>query len=154
MRAVLSLGSNLGNSAEILSSAAEALNEVSEVIAFSSFYQTRPVGGPPQPDFINAVIIIETNLEPEELLLVAQAIEGAHGRERNENTVKWGPRFLDIDLIKCDEMLINSPDLTIPHPRAHEREFVLRPWNEIDPAATLPGFGAISRLLESGQFSE
>ena len=154
MRAVLSLGSNLGNSAEILSSAAEALNEVSEVIAFSSFYQTRPVGGPPQPDFINAVIIIETNLEPEELLLVAQAIEGAHGRERNENTVKWGPRFLDIDLIKCDEMLINSPDLTIPHPRAHEREFVLRPWNEIDPAATLPGLGAISRLLESGQFSE
>jgi 2-amino-4-hydroxy-6-hydroxymethyldihydropteridine diphosphokinase len=154
MRAVLSLGSNLGNSAEILSSAAEALNEVSEVIALSSFYQTRPVGGPPQPDFINAVIIIETNLEPEELLLVAQAIEGAYGRERNESTVKWGPRFLDIDLIKCDEMLVNSPDLTIPHPRAHEREFVLRPWNEIDPAATLPGFGAISRLLESGQFSE
>ena len=154
MRAVLSLGSNLGNSAEILSSAAEALNEVSEVIALSSFYQTRPVGGPPQPDFINAIIIIETNLEPEELLLVAQAIEGAHGRERNENTVKWGPRFLDIDLIKCDEMLINSPDLTITHPRAHEREFVLRPWNEIDPAATLPGFGAISPLLESGQFSE
>lgn len=154
MKAVLSLGSNLGNSAEILSSAAEALNEVSEVIALSSFYQTRPVGGPPQPDFINAVVIIETNLEPEELLLVAQAIEGAHGRERNENSVKWGPRFLDIDLIKCDEMLINSPDLTIPHPRAHEREFVLRPWNEIDPAATLPGFGAISQLLESGQFSE
>lgn len=154
MRAVLSLGSNLGNSAEILSSAAEALNEVSEVIALSSFYQTRPVGGPPQPDFINAVIIIETNLEPEELLLVAQAIEGAHGRERNENTVKWGPRFLDIDLIKCDEMVINTPDLTIPHPRAHEREFVLRPWNEIDPAATLPGLGAISRLLESGQLSE
>ena len=154
MRAVLSLGSNLGNSEEILSSAAEALNEVSEVIALSSFYQTRPVGGPPQPDFINAVIIIETNLEPEELLLVAQAIEGAHGRERNENTVKWGPRFLDIDLIKCDEMLINTPDLTIPHPRAHEREFVLRPWNEIDPAATLPGLGAISRLLESGQLSE
>ena len=154
MRAVLSLGSNLGDSAEILSSAAEALNEVSEVIALSSFYQTRPVGGPPQPDFINAVIIIETNLEPEELLLVAQAIEGAHGRERNENTVKWGPRFLDIDLIKCDEMLVNSPDLTIPHPRAHEREFVLRPWNDIDPAATLPGLGAISRLLESGQLSE
>ena len=154
MRAVLSLGSNLGNSAEILSSAAEALNEVSEVIALSSFYQTRPVGGPPQPDFINAVVIIETNLEPEELLLVAQAIEGAHGRERNENSVKWGPRFLDIDLIKCDEMLINSLDLTIPHPRAHEREFVLRPWNEIDPAASLPGFGAISQLLESGQFSE
>jgi 2-amino-4-hydroxy-6-hydroxymethyldihydropteridine diphosphokinase len=154
MRAVLSLGSNLGNSAEILSSAAEALNEVSEVIALSSFYQTRPVGGPPQPDFTNAVIIIETNLEPDELLLVAQAIEGAHGRERNENTVKWGPRFLDIDLIKCDEMLIDSPALTIPHPRAHEREFVLRPWNEVDPTATLPGFGAISRLLESGQFSE
>jgi 2-amino-4-hydroxy-6-hydroxymethyldihydropteridine diphosphokinase len=154
MRAVLSLGSNLGNSAEILSSAAEALNEVSEVIALSSFYETRPVGGPPQPDFINAVVIIETNLEPEEVLLVAQAIEGAHGRERNENSVKWGPRFLDIDLIKCDEMLVNSPDLTIPHPRAHEREFVLRPWNEIDPAASLPGFGAISQLLESGQFSE
>ena len=154
MRAVLSLGSNLGNSAEILSSAAEALNEVSEVIALSSFYQTRPVGGPPQPDFINAVIIIETNLEPEELLLVAQAIEGAHGRERNESTVKWGPRFLDIDLIKCDEMHINSPELTIPHPRAHERGFVLQPWIEIDPTATLPGFGPISHLLESGVLTE
>ena len=154
MRAVLSLGSNLGNSAEILSSAAEALNEVSEIIALSSFYQTRPVGGPPQPDFLNAVIIIETNLEPEELLLVAQAIEGAHGRERTVDTVKWGPRSLDIDLIKCDELIFNSSDLTIPHPRAHEREFVLRPWLEIDPTATLPGFGQISGLLESGQFSE
>jgi 2-amino-4-hydroxy-6-hydroxymethyldihydropteridine diphosphokinase len=154
MRAVLSLGSNLGNSAEILSSAAEALNEVSEIIALSSFYQTRPVGGPPQPDFLNAVIIIETNLEPEELLLVAQAIEGAHGRERTVDTVKWGPRSLDIDLIKCDELIFNSSDLTIPHLRAHEREFVLRPWLEIDPTATLPGFGQISGLLESGQFSE
>jgi len=154
MRAVLSLGSNLGNSAEILSSAAEALNEVSEIIALSSFYQTRPVGGPPQPDFLNAVIIIETNLEPEELLIVAQAIEGAHGRERTVDTVKWGPRSLDIDLIKCDELIFNSSDLTIPHLRAHEREFVLRPWLEIDPTATLPGFGQISGLLESGQFSE
>ena len=85
---------------------------------------------------------------------MAQAIESAHGRERNESTVKWGPRFLDIDLIKCDELIFNSSDLTIPHPRAHEREFVLRPWLEIDPTATLPGFGRISGLLESGQFSE
>ena len=154
MRAVLSLGSNLGNSAEILSSAAEALNEVSEIIALSSFYQTRPVGGPPQPDFLNAVVVIDTNLEPEELLMVAQAIEAAHGRERTVDTVKWGPRSLDIDLIKCDELIFNSSDLTIPHPRAHEREFVLRPWLEIDPTATLPGFGQISGLLESGQFSE
>ena len=154
MRAVLSLGSNLGNSAEILSSAAEALNEVSEIIALSSFYQTRPVGGPPQPDFLNAVVVIDTNLEPEELLMVAQAIEAAHGRERTADTVKWGPRSLDIDLIKCDELIFNSIDLTIPHPRAHEREFVLRPWLEIDPTATLPGFGRISGLLESGQFSE
>jgi 2-amino-4-hydroxy-6-hydroxymethyldihydropteridine diphosphokinase len=74
MRSVLSLGSNLGNSAEILSSAAEALNEVSEIIALSSFYLTRPVGGPPQPDFLNAVVVIDTNLEPDELLMVAQAI--------------------------------------------------------------------------------
>ena len=154
MRAVLSLGSNLGNSAEILSSAAEALNEVSEVISLSSFFQTRPVGGPPQPDFLNAVIIIETNLEPEELLMVAQAIEVAHGRERTVDTVKWGPRSLDIDLIKCDEMHINSPELTIPHPRAHERGFVLQPWIEIDPTATLPGFGPISHLLESGALTE
>jgi 2-amino-4-hydroxy-6-hydroxymethyldihydropteridine diphosphokinase len=154
MRAVLSLGSNLGNSAEILSSAAEALNEVSEIIALSSFYLTRPVGGPPQPDFLNAVVVIDTNLEPEELLMVAQAIEAAHGRERTVDTVKWGPRSLDIDLIKCDELIFNSSDLTIPHPRAHEREFVLRPWLEIDPTATLPGFGQISGLLESGQFSE
>ena len=112
------------------------------------------MGGPPQPDFLNAVIIIETNLEPEELLIVAQAIEAAHGRERTVDTVKWGPRSLDIDLIKCDEMYIDSPELTIPHPRAHERGFVLQPWVEIDPTATLPGFGPISHLLESGALTE
>lgn len=85
---------------------------------------------------------------------MAQAIESAHGRQRNDSTVKWGPRVLDIDLIKCDEMLINSPELTIPHPRAHERAFVLQPWIEVDPTATLPGFGLISHLLESGALTE
>lgn len=151
MRAVLSLGSNLGDSAAILSSAAEALSEVSEVVALSSFYQTIPVGGPPQPDYLNAVIIIDTNLEPAELLMVAQAIESAHGRVRDAKSERWAPRLLDIDLIKCDELILDSTDLTIPHPRAHERTFVLAPWLEIDPTATLPGLGAISRILDSGQ---
>ena len=147
MRAVLSLGSNLGDSESILSSAAEALNEVGEVIALSNFFLNRPVGGPPQPDYLNAVLIIETQLEPEELLTVCQAIERVFGRTRNSDEVRWGPRTLDIDLITCDQLIHESEILTLPHPRAAVRTFVLAPWLEIDPDAYLPGAGPVSQLL-------
>ncbi len=147
MRAVLSLGSNLGDSEAILSSAAEALNEVGEVVALSNFLINRPVGGPPQPDYLNAILILETELDPEELLRVCQAIEGVFGRTRGNNDVRWGPRTLDIDLITCGELVQESELLTLPHPRAAERFFVLAPWLEIDAQAHLPGVGPVADLL-------
>ena len=147
MRAVLALGSNLGERESILSSAAEALNEVGEVVALSNFLDNQPVGGPPQPNFLNAVLILETQLEPEELLRVCQAIEGVFGRNRDVQSERWGPRTLDIDLISCDGISYNSESLTLPHPRAAERTFVLAPWLEIDSAAYLPGAGPVVELL-------
>jgi 2-amino-4-hydroxy-6-hydroxymethyldihydropteridine diphosphokinase len=144
MRAVIALGSNLGDRQWTLMSAAEALNEVGEVLAFSSFLENRAIGGPPQPDFLNAVLILETQLEPAELLRVCQAIERIFGRTRTEH---WGPRTLDIDLISCDDLLLESESLTLPHPRASERRFVLAPWLEIDNEAHLPGKGRVVELL-------
>ena len=144
MRAVLALGSNLGDREWTLMSAAEALNEVGEVVAFSSFLDSRAVGGPPQPDYLNAVLILETQLEPLELLKVCQAIEKIFGRTRE---VHWGPRTLDIDLITCSDLVMESDSLTLPHPRASERHFVLAPWYEIDNDAHLPGHGSVADLL-------
>ena len=144
MRAVLALGSNLGDREWTLMSAAEALNEVGEVVAFSSFLESRAVGGPPQPDYLNAVLILETQLEPLELLKVCQAIEKIFGRTRE---VHWGPRTLDIDLITCSDLVMESDSLTLPHPRASERHFVLAPWYEIDNDAHLPGHGSVADLL-------
>mgnify|MGYP006268950519 FL=1 len=144
MRAVLALGSNLGDREWTLMSAAEALNEVGEVVAFSSILESRAVGGPPQPDYLNAVLILETQLEPLELLKVCQAIEKIFGRTRE---VHWGPRTLDIDLITCSDLVMESDSLTLPHPRASERHFVLAPWYEIDNDAHLPGHGAVADLL-------
>lgn len=144
MRAVLALGSNLGDREWTLMSAAEALNEVGEVVAFSSFLESRAVGGPPQPDYLNAVLILDTQLEPLELLQVCQAIEKIFGRTRE---VHWGPRTLDIDLINCSDLVMESDSLTLPHPRASERHFVLAPWYEIDNDAHLPGHGAVADLL-------
>jgi 2-amino-4-hydroxy-6-hydroxymethyldihydropteridine diphosphokinase len=144
MRAVLALGSNLGDREWTLMSAAEALNEVGEVVAFSNILESRAVGGPPQPDYLNAVLILETQLEPLELLKVCQAIEKIFGRTRE---VHWGPRTLDIDLITCSDLVMESDSLTLPHPRASERHFVLAPWYEIDNDAYLPGHGAVADLL-------
>ena len=144
MRAVISLGANLGDREWTLMSAAEALNEVGEVVAFSSFLENRAVGGPPQPDYLNAVLILDTQLEPKELLRVCQAIERIFGRTRE---VQWGPRTLDLDVIACDDQIIDSDVLTLPHPRAGERYFVLAPWLEIDNEALLPGKGRVAELL-------
>ncbi len=144
MRAVIALGSNLGDREWHLMSAAEALYEVGEVIAFSGFLENRAVGGPPQPDFLNAVLILETALEPDDLLRVCLAIERIFGRTRE---VINGPRTLDIDIISCDDIVRTSDELTLPHPRASQRSFVLAPWLEIDDQAHLPGVGAVADLL-------
>lgn len=144
MRAVIALGSNLGDREWHLMSAAEALHEVGEVIAFSSFLENRAVGGQPQPDFLNAVLILETGLDPEELLRVCLAIERIFGRTRE---IINGPRTLDIDIISCDDIVQSSGELTLPHPRASQRYFVLAPWLEIDGQAHLPGVGPVAELL-------
>jgi len=144
MKVVIALGSNLGESFSILESAVEKISEIITVTNLSSFIETEPVGGPEQPNYINAVLIGESEIEPLELLQHLQRIENEFGRTRE---VRWGARTLDLDLIDAGGLLINSPELELPHPRAHERAFVLQPWVEIDPHASIPGRGAIASLL-------
>jgi len=136
----------MGDSNSHLHHAIEELGKSIDIQAVSSFYKTAPVGGPPQDDFLNAVLIAETIMDPLDLLVTMQEIELMAGRTRD---LHWGPRTLDLDLISYGEMVIEEPHLTLPHPRAFERAFVLEPWLEIDPSATLIGFGPISELLIS-----
>lgn len=144
MKAVIALGSNLGNPTENLDLALALLREATEVKKVSSYYITRPVGYEEQPDFVNAVCIIETELPAMELLNMLHGIEKAMGRER---TIKWGPRTLDLDIVQYGSMLSSADELTLPHPRAHERKFVLEPWREIEPDAILLTHGKIADLL-------
>ena len=144
MKVVIALGSNLGDREENLNRAEAELSEVIRVDAISTFIETDPVGGPEQPDYLNAVLIGDCNRQPEELLQLLLQIESRLGRVRD---VKWGPRTLDLDLIVAGDLFIDSEELQIPHPRAHERVFVLAPWLEIDPDGYIPGKGRIADLL-------
>ena len=144
MKAVIALGSNIGNPTENLDLALALLREATEVKKVSSYYITRPVGYEEQPDFVNAVCIIETELPAMELLNMLHGIEKAMGRER---TIKWGPRTLDLDIVQYGSMLSSADELTLPHPRAHERKFVLEPWHEIEPDGILLTHGKIADLL-------
>lgn len=144
MKAVIGLGSNIGNPKENLDLALALLREATDVVKVSSYYVTKPVGYEDQPDFVNAVCIIETELPAMELLNMLHGIEKAMGRER---TIKWGPRTLDLDIIQYGTLLSKAEELTLPHPRAHERKFVLEPWAEIEPDAILLTHGKISELL-------
>jgi len=143
---VLSLGSNLGDRHANLQAGIDGLlaGPGLRATAVSSVYQTSPVGGPPQPDYLNAVLLTVSALPARAILERCQAVERAAGRVRN---LAWGPRTLDIDIVACDEEISDEPDLTLPHPRAHERAFVLVPWQEADPAARLPGHGPVAGLL-------
>jgi len=145
MKVVIALGSNLGQSQEILTSAVEEIKKYVDVTALSSFHRTAPVGGPTQPDYLNAVLVGQCSaLSPDELLHTLHEIEANAGRTRE---VHWGPRTLDLDLICYGELSFEEPKLTLPHPRAHERAFVLAPWLEIDPDAVIPGKGSVKELL-------
>lgn len=144
MRAVIALGANIGNPHENLDIAIELLRESTDVIAVSSYYTTSPVGGPAQPDYVNSVCIIESNLPALDLLSLLQGIEKSMGRERQ---IHWGPRSIDLDLIQYGALLSKSTELELPHPRAHERRFVLEPWYEIDVDAILITHGRIDWLL-------
>jgi 2-amino-4-hydroxy-6-hydroxymethyldihydropteridine diphosphokinase len=146
MKAVISLGANIGDAKANLDLAIGLLREATEVIAVSSYSQTKPVGGPEQPDYLNAVAIVESELPAKDLLAVLNGIETAMGRTRE---IHWGPRVIDLDLIQYGGLLVNDEKLTLPHPRAHERRFVLAPWFEIEPEAVLLTHGRISDLLKT-----
>jgi len=144
MKAVVALGANIGNPSEQMNLAIAMLKEATDVIAVSTYYTTKPVGGPKQPDYINAVCILESDLPALDLLSLLQGIEKSLGRERIE---RWGPRTIDLDLIQYGSLLSKAEELELPHPRAHERRFVLEPWHEIEPDAVLLTHGKISELL-------
>lgn len=144
MRAVIALGSNIGDTKANLDLALALLREATDVQKVSNYYLTKPVGFTEQPDFLNAVCIIESELPAISLLSMLHGIEKAMGRERN---IKWGPRVIDLDIIQYGELISKAEELTLPHPRAHERRFVLEPWHELEPDAILLTHGKISDLL-------
>jgi 2-amino-4-hydroxy-6-hydroxymethyldihydropteridine diphosphokinase len=145
MKAVVALGANIGNPREQIELALTMLRAATEVTAVSSLYTSKAVGGPEQPDYINAVCIVESDLPAADLLSLLHGIEKTLGRERLE---RWGPRTIDLDLIQYGGLLSSAAELELPHPRAHERRFVLAPWQEIEPDAILLTHGKISHLLE------
>jgi 2-amino-4-hydroxy-6-hydroxymethyldihydropteridine diphosphokinase len=145
MKAVVALGANLENPADAIQMALALLKESTDVKIISSLYETEPVGGPEQPNYINAVCILESDLPALDLLALLHGIEKSMGRIRIE---KWGPRVIDLDLIQYGNILSSSDELEIPHPRAFERKFVLEPWYEIEPDAVLLTHGPISQLLK------
>ena len=145
MKAVIALGANLGDPRTQLASAIAEIENLLKVTAVSSFYETAPFGVPDsQPNYINAVLIGETEKKPLDLMNALLEIESALGRTRSFQNAA---RLIDIDIIDLDGLFMESESLTLPHPRAHERRFVLEPWLEIDPAAHLPGRGSVSELL-------
>lgn len=147
-KVVFSLGSNVGDSLDILQTAVTELATTPDLIPVdvSGVYLTEPVGGVEQPDFYNLVLVCETTLEPATILDRVLALEEAYGRTRE---VKNGPRTLDIDIIMVGKRERDTEELQLPHPRAHERAFVLVPWLEADPLGELPGKGKLADLVES-----
>lgn len=149
--AVLALGTNLGDRLATVRGAVDdlAATDGITVRVTSPVFETAPVGGPDQPDYYNAVVLVTTTLEPLELLRAAQAVEARHGRER---TVRWGPRTLDVDVVRYGAQISSDPVLELPHPRAAGRAFVLAPWLAADPGAWLPAPGgarlSVRELLE------
>jgi 2-amino-4-hydroxy-6-hydroxymethyldihydropteridine diphosphokinase len=149
---VLSLGSNLGDRLANLQLGLDVLcGGGLDCVAVSSVYETDPVGGVDQADYLNAVLLARSSLSARDLLVRCGEAEAAAGRVR---TVRWGPRTLDVDIVSCDTEISADPVLTLPHPRAHERAFVLVPWLELDPQAVLPGRGPVAALpAAAGQAS-
>jgi 2-amino-4-hydroxy-6-hydroxymethyldihydropteridine diphosphokinase len=146
-RAAIALGANLGDRAATVLAATRAVADLADVdlVALSAVYETDPVGGPQgQPAFLNAVLVVETGLVAGELLAALHGIEDGHGRVRE---VRWGPRTLDLDLLAFGDTTSTDPALTLPHPRAHERAFVLVPWADADPSFDVPGLGTVAGLL-------
>ena len=144
-RAFIGLGANLGDARGTLAQAAKAIAAIpgTTLVAQSATYRSAPVDAQ-GPDFLNAVLEIRTTLEPQTLLQALQAIEQAHGRLR---PYRNAPRTLDLDLLLYGERVLHTPALTVPHPRAHQRAFVLQPLAEIDTGLVIPGHGPVIGLL-------
>ncbi|MEY2709845.1 MAG: hypothetical protein RL031_718 [Actinomycetota bacterium] len=145
MKAVISLGANIGDPKAQMDIAVALLRQALDVTAVSEYFSTKPVSDIEQPDYLNAICIAESDLPALDLLAVLHGIEKTLGRERLK---RWGPRTIDLDLIQYGSLLSSADELTLPHPRAHERRFVLEPWHSIDPEAILLTHGKISELLE------
>jgi len=145
-RAVLALGSNLGDRRQNLQRAVDGLFAAPGLgfRAVSPVYETHPVGGPDQPDYLNAVVAAQTALPARAILDRAHRVEDALGRVRQ---VRWGPRTIDVDLIVVGDEISDDPEVTLPHPHAYERAFVLAPWHDIEPDAEIPGRGRVADLL-------
>lgn len=152
IRAVIAMGANLGDRAETIAAAIERLKATDgvDVVAVAELVETVAIrlDGPDDshPNYLNGVAIVDTTLSAASLLAVLHAIEDDHGRTRTE---RWGDRTLDLDLIVFGD-LIEDGNLVVPHPRAHERSFVLGPWLSLDPDASIPGRGPVSALLAAG----
>lgn len=145
-RVVYSLGGNVG---DVLSTLQQAVNHLARtpnflVTGVSRVYATDPWGKTDQPEFLNIVLLAESTMPSTVLLERGLAIEDALGRVREE---RWGPRTIDVDLIRVGARVRNDPHLVLPHPRAHERAFVLVPWLDVEPAAELPGHGYVADLV-------
>jgi len=145
-RAVVAMGSNLGDRLENLQGGLDAMFDAPgfAFVAVSPVFETDPVGGPDQPAYLNAVVIAETTLPARAVLDRCHSVEAAFGRTRAQ---VWGPRTLDLDLIIYGDEVSDDPELMLPHPRAHERAFVLAPWHAADSQALLPGRGRVVDLL-------
>lgn len=150
--AYIGLGANLGDRLVMLRRALDALAEHTTILAASSVYETLPQGYADQPDFLNAVVQVETLLSARDLLGLTQSIEERLGRARRE---RWGPRLIDLDILWYDGCVCHDADLVLPHPRMHQRAFVLVPLAEIAPGLVLPGSGktasALARTLSATQ---
>lgn len=150
----IALGSNIGESQAILEGALKTLEQTPGITikAKSSWYKTAPVGGPSQPDYLNGAAILQVQLSPQQLLKTLLEIEQEFGRVRQE---RWGPRTLDLDVLLFDDLILETPDLQIPHPRMTERAFVLVPLAEIAPDWIEPVTGEpISQLAQKLDSSE
>jgi len=153
-RVTLAFGSNLGDREETIRGAARQLADHKKIrqIALSSLHETTALTeageDEAQPRYLNAVAVFETSLSPKKLHKICQRIENNFGRIR---LARWAPRTLDIDIITFGSEFIETKKLIVPHPRAHERSFVLEPWLEIDPDATIPGRGKVAQLIEAAK---
>ena len=151
MRAFIGLGANLGHREATIARAVELVSQAEgvDIVAVSSLRETEPWGPVEQPPYLNGAVEVETDLRPRSLLEVLLGVEHALGRDRSGE--RWGPRTIDLDLLLYEDVDVDEPGLTVPHPRLHERLFALEPLAELAPDAVVPGLGTVAELLAALQ---